>query len=182
MVGIHKVITRKLNVASPLFKLPGLNFREVSLKIPTVVRYHDCVPSTLIPSLSVPDGISSPPRHSLNPGSQEIGPDVKIGSASWRSCCIPGFWKQSACFWQVLCSFWPYCCQESSSLPEEMHSTIPVPLRSLSFWTLDLWWTARFEDCQRCQLSTSPRSILEKPGTSKWSSHHLVQGLGELLD
>ena len=27
--------------------------------------------------------------------------------------------------------------------------------------------------CQmRCQLSTSPRSILEKPGTSKWSSDH----------
>ena len=28
------------------------------------------------------------------------------------------------------------------------------------------------EDRHRCQLSTSPWSILEKPGTSKWSSHH----------
>ena len=53
-----------------------------------------------------------------------------------------------------------------------MLSTLPVPLRSLSFRTLDVWWAAGSEDRQRCQLSTSPWSILEKPGTSKWSSHH----------
>ena len=114
----------------------------------------------------------SPARHSLNRGSQETGLSVKIGRAFWRSCCSPVFWKQSAFCWQVLRSFWLYCCQESSSLPEQMSSTLPVPLRSLSFWTLDLWWAAGSEDRQRCQLSTSPWSILEKPGTSKWSSHH----------
>ena len=96
-------------------------------------------PDAWSPSLSGPDGISSPARYSLNSGSQETGPYVKIGSASWRSCCCPGFWKQSACFWQVLRSFWPYCCQESSSQPEKTPSTLPVPLRSLSFRTLDLW-------------------------------------------
>ena len=59
-----------------------------------------------------------------------------------------------------------------SSLPEQMPSTLPVPLHSLSFRTLDLWWAAGSEDRQRCQLSTSPWSILEKPGISKWSNHH----------
>ena len=98
-------------------------------------------PDTCSPSLSCPDGISPPACHSLNPGSQETGPYVKIGSA-WRSCCSPGFWKQSAYCWLVLHSFWPYCCQESSSLPEQMPSMLPVPLRSLSFWTLDIWWAA----------------------------------------
>ena len=93
---------------------------------------------------------------------------MKIGSASWRSCCSPGFWKQSACYWQVLRTFWPYCCQENSSLPEQMPFTLPVPLRSLSFRTLDLW----SEDRQRCQLSTSPWSIPEKPSSIKWRSHH----------
>ena len=122
--------------------------------------------------LSGPDGISPRSCHSLNPCSQETGPYVKIGSAFWHSCCSLGFWKLSACCWQVLHSFWPYCCQESSSLPEQMPSTLPVPLHSLSFQTLDLWWAAGSEDHQRCHLSTSPRSILEKPGTSKWSSHH----------
>ena len=122
-------------------------------------------PDTWSPSLSGPDGISSPARRSLNPGSQDNGPYVKIGRTS-------GFWKQSACCWPVLCSFWPYCCQESSSLPEQKHSTLSVPLSSLSFRTLDLWWAARSENRQRCQLSTSPWSILENPGTSKWSSHH----------
>ena len=96
-------------------------------------------PDTWSPSLSGPDGISSSDRHSLNPDSQETGPYVKIGSASWRSCCSPVFWQQSACCWQVLRSFWHYCCQESSSLPEQIPSTLPVPLRSLSFRTLDLW-------------------------------------------
>ena len=96
---------------------------------PSWLRPSD--PDTWSPSLSGPDGISPPARHSLNPGSQETGPYVKIGSASWRSCCSPGFWKQSACCWLVLRSFWPYCCQESSSLPEQMPSTLPVPLRSL---------------------------------------------------
>ena len=133
---------------------------------------HDTWP----PSLSGPDGIS--PCLSLN----EPSPYVKIGSASWCSCCSPGFWKQSACCWQVLHSFWPYCCQESSSLPVQMPLMLLVPLSSLSFRTLDLWWAARFEDHQRCQLSTSPWSILEKPGTRKWSSHHPFQSLGELLD
>ena len=133
---------------------------------------HPSNPDTWSPSLSGPDGISLPAHHSLNPGSQETSPYVKIGSASWHSCCNPGFWKQSACCWQVLCSFWPYCCQESSSLPEQMPSTLPVPLCSLCFRTLDLWWATRSADRQRCQLSTSPWSILEKPGTSKWSSHH----------
>ena len=133
---------------------------------------HPSDPDTWSPSLSGPDGISPLAHHSLNPGSQETGPYVKIGSVSWRSCCCPGFWKQSACCWQVQCSFWPYCCQESSSLPEQMPSTLPVPLRSLTFRTLDLWWVAGSEDRQRCQLSISPWSILENPGTSKWSSHH----------
>ena len=81
---------------------------------------HPSDPGTWSPSLSGPDGISSPAHDSLNPCSQETGPYVKIGSASWRSCCSLGFWKQSACCWQVLHSFWPYCCQESSSLPEQM--------------------------------------------------------------
>ena len=89
-----------------------------------------------------------------------------------NTCCSPGFWKQSACFWQVLRSLWPYCCREISSLSEQMPSTLPVPLRSLSFRTLDLWWAAGSEDHQRSQLSISPKSILEKPGTSKWSSQH----------
>ena len=132
-------------------------------------------PDTWSPSLSGPDGISPPACHSLNLSSQETGPYVKIGSASWRSCCSPGFWKQSACCWRVLCSFWPYCCQESSSLPEQMPSMFPVPLRSLSFWTLDLWWAAGSEDQQRCQLSTSPwliktiirHGILPSPTSSK---------------
>ena len=123
-------------------------------------------------SLSGPDGTSLPTHHSLNPGSQETGSYVKIGSASWRSYCSQGFWKQSTCCWQVLRSFWPYYCPESSSLPEQMPSTFPVPFRSLGLRTLDLWWAAGSEDRQRCQLSTSPWSILEKPGTSKWSSHH----------
>ena len=71
------------HVASPLFKLPFLRTsgmlsgREVSLQIPTEVSHHDCVPS-----LSVPDGIPPTARHSLNPGSQETVPYVKIGSAS----------------------------------------------------------------------------------------------------
>ena len=133
---------------------------------------HPSNPDTWSPSLSGPDGISPPACNSLNPGSQETSPYEKIGSASWRSCCSPGFWKQSACCWQILHSFWTYRCQESSSLPEQMPSTLPVPLCSVSFWTLDLW-AAISEDCQRCQLSTSPWSILEKPGTSQWSSHHL---------
>ena len=107
-----------------------LSGREVSLQIPTVVSHHVCDPDTWSPSLSGPDGISPPAHHSLNPGSQETGPYVKIGSASWHSCCSPGFWKQSACCWQVLCSFWPYCCQESSLLPEQMPSTLPVSLHS----------------------------------------------------
>ena len=63
---------------------------------------HPNDPDTWSPSLSCPDGISSPARHSLNPGSQETGPYVKIGCASWRSCCSPGFWKQLACCWKVL--------------------------------------------------------------------------------
>ena len=137
---------------------------------PSRLRPSD--PNTWSPFLLGPDGISPPARHSLNPGSQETGRYVKIGSASWRSCCSPGFWKQSACCWQVLRSFWLYYYQEISSLPEQMPSTLPVPLRSLSFQTLDLWWAARSEDRQRCQLSTSPWSILEKPGTSKWSDYH----------
>ena len=137
---------------------------------PSWLRPSD--PDTWSPSLSGPDGIFHRARHSLNPGSQETGPYVKIGCASWRLCCSPGFWKHSACCWQVLRSFWPYCCQESSSLPEQIPSTLPVPLRSLSFRTLDLWWAAGSEDRQRCQLSTSPWSILEKPGTSKWISLH----------
>ena len=151
-----------------------LSGREVSLQIPTVVSHHDCVLATLIPGLhlfQVP--METPPdRHSLNLGSQETGPYVKKGSVSWRSCCSPGFWKQLACCWQVLGSFWSYCCLESSSLPGQMPFTLPVPLRSLRVRTLDLWWAAGSEDRQRCQISTSPWSILENPGTSKWSSHH----------
>ena len=73
-----------------------------------------------------------------------------------------------ACCWQVLHSFWPYCCQESSSLP----STLPFPLRSMGFRTLDLWWATGSKDRQWCQLSTSTWSILKNPVTSKWSSHH----------
>ena len=112
----------------------------------------------------------------LSPYSSLIEPrfpgNRSIGSASWRSCCSPGFWKQSACCWQILRIPWPYRCQESCSLPEQMPSTLPVPLCSLSFRTLDLWCAAGSEDRQRCQLSTSLWSILKKPGTSKWSSHH----------
>ena len=96
-------------------------FSDFNSSQPSWLRPSD--PDTWSPSLSGSDGISSPARHSLNPGSQETGPYVKIGSASWRSCCSPGFWKQSVCCWQVLRSFWPYCCQESSSLPEQMPSS-----------------------------------------------------------
>ena len=180
-----KVSTRKLHDASPLFKLQGLNFRFFELlecsaagslssdsNSSQLSWLHPSNPDTWSPSLSGPDGFSPPAHYSLNPSSHETGPYVKIGCASWRSCYSPGFWKQSACCGQVLHSFWPYCCQESSSLPEQMPSTLPVPLRLLSFRTLDLWWAAGSEDLQRCQLSTSLWSILEKPSTSKWSSHH----------
>ena len=44
---------------------------------PSWLRPSD--PDTWFPSLSGPDGISAPARHSLNPGSQEIDPYVKIG-------------------------------------------------------------------------------------------------------
>ena len=142
---------------------------DSNISQPSWLRLSD--PDIWSPPLSGPDGIPPSARHSLNPGSQETGPYVKIGCGSW-SCCSLSFWKQSACCWQVLRSFWPYCCQEGSSLPEQMLSTLPVPFRSLSFRTLDLWWAAGSEDRQRCQLSTSPWSILEKPGTSKWSCHH----------
>ena len=111
---------------------------------------HPSDPDTWSPSLSSPDGISLPARHSLNPGFQETGLYVKIGCVSWRSCWSPDFWKQSTCCGQVLRSFWPYCCQESSSLLEQMPSMLPVPLRSLNFRTLDLWWAAGSEDRQRC--------------------------------
>ena len=144
---------------------------EVSLQIPTVVSHHDYVPVTLIPGLHHFQVLMESLPLLVTHWTQVLG-NVKIGSVSWRSCCSPGFWKQSACCWQVLHSFWPCCCQESSSLSEQMPSTLPVPLCSLSFWTLDLWWATRSEDRQRCQLSTSPWSILEKPGTSKLSSHH----------
>ena len=53
-----------------------------------------------------------------------------------------------------------------------MPSTLPVPLRSLSFRTLDLRWAAGSENRQRWQLSTSAWSILEKPDTSNGSNTH----------
>ena len=53
-----------------------------------------------------------------------------------------------------------------------MPSTLPVLLCSLNYRTPDLWWAAGSEDHQRCQILTSPWSIREKSGTSKWSSHH----------
>ena len=115
----------------------------------------------------------------LSPGSSLIEPMfsgpgtyVKLGSESWRSCFSPGLGKQSPCCWLVKRILWSYCCQESSSLPEQIPSTLLVPLRSLRFWTQDLWWSVGSEDRQRCLLSSSPWSILEKPGTSKWNSHN----------
>ena len=144
--------------------------RTLFLFQPSWLRPSD--PDTGSPSLSGTNEISSPARHSLNPCSQETSLYVEIGSASWHACCSLGFWNQSACCWQVLRSFWSYCYKKSSSLPDQMPSTLPVPLRSLSFWTLDLWWAAGNEDRQRCQLSTSPWSIQEKRCTSKWNSHH----------
>ena len=137
---------------------------------PSGLRPSD--PDTWSPSLSCPERISSPARHSLNTGSQETGPYMKIDSTSWCSSCSPGFWKQSAYCWQVLRSFRPYCCQESFSLPEEMPSMLQFPLRSLSFRTLDHRCATGSEDRHRCQVSASPCSILENPGTSKRSSHH----------
>ena len=141
---------------------------------------HPSDPDTWSPSLSGPDGISTLVCHSLNPGSQEIGPYVKIGSASWRSCCSPDFWKQSACCRLVLHSFWPYCCQESSSLPDQMPSMLPFPLHLLSFWTLDLCW----------DLRTVKDSSFHLLHGQSWKSLAqvseavtiLVQSLGELLD
>ena len=133
---------------------------------------HPSIPDTWSPSLLCPDGISPPAYHSLIPDSQETNPYVRISNAFWCSCCIQGFWKQSAYWWQVLHGSWPCCCQESSSQPEQKPSMLPVPLHSLSFQTQDLWWADGFEAHQRCQLSTSLWLILEKHGTSKWSSHH----------
>ena len=70
----------------PFLRSPGmLSGREVSLQIPTVVSYHDCVPATLIPGLHLFQILMETPppaRHSLNPGSQETGSYVKIGCAS----------------------------------------------------------------------------------------------------
>ena len=74
---------------------------DSNISQPSLLRPSD--PDTWSPSLSGPDGIPSPARHSLNPGSLKTGPYVKIGRASWRSCFSPGFWNQSAC-WQVLFS------------------------------------------------------------------------------
>ena len=98
---------------------------------PSWLRPSD--PDTWAPSLSGPDRISPPARHSLKPGSQETSPYVKIGSSSWRSCCSPGLWKLSAWFWQVLHSFWPYCCQEGSSLPKQMPSTLTSSTSFIEF-------------------------------------------------
>lgn len=94
---------------------------------------HLSNPDTWSPSLLGSDGISSPARHTLNPSSQETSSYVKIDCASWRSCCSSGFWKQSSCCWRILHSFWPYCCQQSPSLPKQMPSMLPVSLRSLGF-------------------------------------------------
>ena len=95
----------------------------------------------------------------------------------------PRFLKRSAYWWQVLRSSWLYCCQESSSRPEQKLSTLPVPLRSLSFQTLHLWWAHRFEDRQRYQLSTSLQLILKKSVTQvSEAATILVQSFGELFD
>ena len=147
---------------------------------PSWLRSND--PDTWSPSRSGPDGISLPARHSLNPGSQETGPYVKIGSASWRSCFSPGFWKQSAFCWQVLRSFWPYCYQESSSLPEKC-----LPRFEFHFvhWFFELWISDELPG-QRIVIDASFQLLRDQ----SWKILTLVsdavtifvQSLGELLD
>ena len=137
-------------------------------------------PDTWSPSLSALDGISPPVCHSLNPGSQETGPYVKKGSASWCSCCSPGFWKQSACCWQVLHSFWPYCCQERSSLPEQMPSSSTLFIEFSNSGSL---MSCRY-------LKTVKDASFQLLHGQSWKSLAqvseavtiLVQCLGELLD
>ena len=127
---------------------------------------HPNVLDTGSSSLPHPHGTSPPAHHSLIPYSLETDPYVKIGNAFWCSCCIQGFWKQSACWWQVVCSSWPRCCQESSSWPEQKPSTLPIPFRSLNFQTLDLWWADVLRTVKDASFQLYPRSILEKHRTS----------------
>ena len=136
---------------------------------------HPSDPDTWSPSLSGPDGISPPARHSLNPSSQETGAYVKIGIASWRSCCRPGFWKQSAC-WQVLHSFWPYCCPESSSLPA-FHASSSTSL--IEFSNSGSLMSCRIEDASFQLLHGQSWKSLAHVSQAVTIS---VQSLGELLD
>ena len=71
---------------------------------------HLSVPDSWSPSLLCPDGISPPAYHSLIQDCQETDPYVRISNAFWCSCCIQGFWKQSAYWWQVLRNYWLCCC------------------------------------------------------------------------
>ena len=165
-----------------------LSGRVVSLQIPIVVSHHDCVPATLISGLHLFQVLMESLPLLVTHWTQVLrksvrsGPYVKIGSASWRSCCSPGFWKQSACCWQVLHSFWPYSCQESSSLPEQMPSTLPVPLRS---WVFELWISDELPD-----LRTVKDASFQLLHGQSWKSLAqvseavtiLVQDLDELLD
>ena len=167
-----------MNVTLSLCKIQGMNFhfleppqmlssRDVSLQSPTVISHHECIPTSLIPGLHLFYVLMESLPLLITHWSQilrETDPYVRISNAFWCSCCIQGFWKQSAYWWQVLHSSWPCCCQESSSQPEQKPSMLPVPLHSLSFQIQDLWWADRFEDCQRCKLSTSLWLILEKHG------------------
>lgn len=84
-------------------------------------------------------------------------------------------------WWQVLrdsCSCW----QGSSLRTEHISSNLPVPLLSLSFESLNIWYANGIEDTQRRRLSTSSCSILENQGTSKWSRYHRCPQLWLTID
>ena len=157
----------------------GLSSNSNSIQ-PSWLRPSD--PDTWSPPLSGPDGISPPAYHSLNLSSQETGLYVKIGSVSWRSCCSPGFWKQSAYCWHVLRSFWSYCCQESSSLPGQMP---PSFLFHFVHWVFELWISDELSDWRTVKDASFQLLHGQSCKTLAQVSEAvtiLVQSLGEQLD
>lgn len=111
-------------------------------------------PWYLAPSLSCPYGIPPPACCSFIPDSQETDPCVRINNTFFCSCCTWGFWKHSAYWWQVLLRSWP-CCQKFHN----QNKSLPHFQFQIIHWVFKL-------DI-RCQLSASPRSVLEQRSKSK---------------
>ena len=139
-------------------------------------------PDTWSPSLSFPDGISPTARHSLNPGSQENRPYVKIGCASWCSYCSPGFWKQSACYWK-------FCVVSGLIVAKKVlhYENKCLPRFQFHFvhWAFELWIPDEQPD-----LRTVKDASFQLLRGQSWKSQAqvseavtiLVLCLGELLD